>query len=262
VPAAGFSARVIALGWRLAVGGDRSARMRLLLMSTGVALAVALLLAVTGALPAALARLEKVGARHVVYDERPVARTEGVRAQVTAGFWRGRQLRLLEVEVLGGAVAPPPGIPALPGPDRCWPLPPCSRHSPDPHAAELVPRLPGTIVGTIGRAGLVGPQELYAVAGAAPGALAEIRSAAASRLRRPEDAGVARWKGAREVTEGPSDLLRVAVLLAGVGLVVPLLLLVVTSTRLSAASRERRAGAMRLVGATARQMRTLGALEA
>lgn len=63
------------------------------------------------------------------------------------------------------------------------------------------------------------------------------------------------------VTDGPSDELRAAVLLAGVGLVVPLLLLVVTATRLSAASRERRASAMRLVGASARQMRTVGAFE-
>ncbi len=250
------------LGWRLAVGGDRSARVRLVLMSTGVALAVALLLAVTGALPAALTRLEKGGARNVAYDDSAIARTDGVRARVTAGFWRDSQLRLLEVEVLGRPVAPPPGIAVLPAPGQVLVSPALQKALAGPHGAELLPRLPGRVVGTISRAGLVGPQELYAVAGAAPGVL-------------PEDAIGRGFQGSggprmlvsinngsvREVTEGPSDELRAAVLLAGVGLVVPLLLLVVTSTRLSAASRERRASAMRLIGATARQMRVLGAFE-
>jgi len=253
---------VIGLGWRLAAGGDRSARVRLLLMSSGVALAVALLLAVTGALPAALARLDKVGARHVVYDDSALAPGDGVRTQVTAGFWRGRQLRLLEVEVIGPPVAPPPGIPALPAPGQVVVSPALHEALAGPHGAELAPRLPGRVVGTIGRAGLVGPEELYAVAGASPGTLAGqtvgrgFQGSGGPKMLVSDNGG-----SARVMTEGPSDLLRVAVLLAGVGLVVPLLLLVITSTRLSAASRERRASAMRLVGATPRQMRTLGAFE-
>ncbi|HEU0100982.1 MAG TPA: FtsX-like permease family protein [Mycobacteriales bacterium] len=250
------------LGWRLAVGRDRSARVRLLLMSTGVALAVALLLAVTGALPAALTRLEKGGARNVVYDDSPAARTDGVRARVTAGFWRGSPLRLLEVETLGRPVVPPPGIAALPAPGQVLVSPALAAALAGEHGDELAPRLPGAVVGTIGRAGLVGPRELYAIAGAAPGVLPEdalgrgFQGAGAPRMLVSVDNS-----GVREVVEGPSDALRAAVLLGGVGLVVPLLMLVVTSTRLSAASRERRAAAMRLVGATARQMRVLGAFE-
>lgn len=250
------------LGWRLAVGGDRSARVRLLLMSTGVALAVALLLAVTGALPAALTRLDKSGARAVVHDDSAAARTDGVRAQVTVGFWRGKQLRLLEVEVLGRSVAPPPGIAALPAPGQVLVSPALARALVGSHADELRPRLPGSVVGTVGQAGLVGPQELYAVAGAAPGVLPD------GELGRGfQGHGGPRWLVSVdngplwEVTQGPGDELRVAVLLAGVGLVVPLLLLVVTATRLSAASRDRRMSAIRLIGATARQLRLLGAFE-
>jgi hypothetical protein len=50
--------------------------------------------------------------------------------------------------------------------------------------------------------------------------------------------------------------------LAVFGLVVPLLVLIGTATRLSAATRERRLSAMRLVGASARQLRMFAAVEA
>lgn len=63
------------------------------------------------------------------------------------------------------------------------------------------------------------------------------------------------------MTQGISDELRAALLIAAVGLIVPLMVLVATATRLSAASRERRAAALRLVGATARQVSGLGAIE-
>lgn len=59
----------------------------------------------------------------------------------------------------------------------------------------------------------------------------------------------------------PGDVLRVAAPLAGVALVVPLLVLIATSPRLSADSRERRAAAMRPVGGTARQVTTLATVE-
>lgn len=56
--------------------------------------------------------------------------------------------------------------------------------------------------------------------------------------------------------------LRTAAALGGLALLLPVLVLVATATRLSAASRDRRLSAVRLVGATPRQARLVAAGEA
>jgi hypothetical protein len=268
-----MTVRDAGLAVRLAFGGDRSARIRLVMMIGGVAVGVALLLGVIGALPAAAERINKTVGRGVV-PAGEEQRTEGVRAALSVGFWRGHDIRILLVEVVGSPVAPPPGVPRTPQPGEVFVSPALAAALAGEHAAELAPRLPGATVGVVTRAGLVGPEELYAVAGAAPGTLdrAVPGSATASPLspgfERPagdsllgsQRAHVDGTGSASEANAVSSLILVVG--LAGVGLVIPLLILVAASTRLSAASRERRAGAMRLVGATARQLRLFGAVEA
>lgn len=157
------------MGLRLALGGEASARVRLLLMAGGVAAGVALLLGVAGAAPAALDRLETASSRYVTYTEREGALTAGVRAETSVGFWRGQQLRVLDVETVGPPVQPPRGVRALPGPGELLVSPALANALDGPHAAELRPRLHGDVTGTIGNAGLVGPDELFAIAGVGPG---------------------------------------------------------------------------------------------
>jgi hypothetical protein len=251
----------IALGLRLTFSGSR---VRLLLMVGGVAAGVALLLGVVGALPAAAERVAKTAGRGVEPDPGSAERREGVDARLSTGMWRGRQLRILLIETVGPPVAPPPGVPRTPGPGEVFASPALARALAGGHGAELAPRLPGAVVGTVTRAGLVGPDELYAVAGVGPGALdgegyALGFARPAGGLFASQAAYVDGTGGRREANSAAT--LPVLLVLAAVGLVVPLLVLVGTATRLSAAGRERRASAIRLVGATPRQLRRLGAVE-
>jgi len=251
------------MGLRLALGGDRSARVRLALMAGGVAAGVALLLGVAGAAPAAVDRLATASSRNVTYTEQQAALTTGVRAETSVGFWRGEPLRVLNVETVGPPVTPPRGISSLPGPGEVLVSPALAAALDGPHSAELLPRLHGKLTGTIGDAGLVGPDELFAIAGVGPGQL-EGDLAAGFPGGRGADLKYSTGQtagGVTSVTAGISDELRAALLVAAVGLIVPLMVLVATATRLSAASRERRAAALRLVGATARQVSGLGAIE-
>src|SRR5690349_15233677 len=114
-----MTGRDVGLSVRLAFGGDRSARVRLVMMIGGVAAGVALLLGVIGALPAAAERITKSVGRGVE-PAGAAKRTEGVRAALSIGFWRGHQLRVLRVEVVGPPVAPPPGVPRTPRPGEVF----------------------------------------------------------------------------------------------------------------------------------------------
>lgn len=248
---------------RLTLGGDRSARVRLLLMTGGAAVAVALLLGVAGAAPAGLERLDRADGRYLTYDQQDLSRTEGVRARTTVGYWRGAELRVQDVEVVGPPVAPPAGVPVLPGPGEVLVSPALAQALAGKHGDELAPRLHGTPVGRIGPAGLVGPDELFAVAGAPPGVLTDALAAGFSgpAPTQPEFSTGDAGNGVVTVTGGVSDELKAGTAVAAVALIVPLLVLVSTATRLSAATRERRSAALRLVGATGRQVRGLGAVE-
>ncbi|MGX7671354.1 FtsX-like permease family protein [Plantactinospora sp. DSM 117369] len=261
----------LALGLRLTFTGGREGRIRLLMMVGGVAAGVVLLLAVGGVLPAVVERIGKNAARAVVPTADAGTRTEGVRAALSVGFWRGREIRVLRVEVVGPAVAPPLGVPRTPQAGEMFVSPALAAVLAGTHGAELAPRLPERMVGTVTPAGLVGPEEMYAVAGPPPGGLVGppgIESGLSTAFERPAKGSLFASQGVHVDGTGmgqeanATGTLLVVVALAGVGLVVPLLVLIGTSVRLSQASRERRASAMRLVGATAGQLRMLGAVEA
>jgi hypothetical protein len=255
------------LGLRLVFGTDRGGRIRLVMMVGGVAAAVALLLGVVGALPAAAQRIGKTVGRGVAFTGSDVTRAEGIRARLSVGFWRGYEMRVLLVEVTGPAVAPPVGVPRTPAPGEVFVSPALAGALAGEHAAEIAPRLPGDVVGTVTQAGLVGPDELYAVAGVAPGTLHgyDMEGHAAGFARPPQGLFFSSFAyidgtGIRQES-GPVEEALIALGVALVGFIAPLVVLVGTSTRLSAASRERRASAIRLIGATGRQLRTLGAVE-
>jgi hypothetical protein len=240
--------RAFGLALRLAFTGDRGARARLLLMTLGMTLGTVLLLGVTGALPAYEAQQGVLASRTVTFDGDD-ARAQGVRVTPADSFWRGRELHLLLVEQVGPPVVPPAGLVRVPGEGEVLVSPALAAALDGPRGTELTPRLDGTVVGGVGPAGLTGPEELYAVIGVPPGRLA------------PAGYGAGFNTSADNVFTGATDTLQIAVALAAVGLLVPLLVFVAVATRLSAATRDRRAAAMRLVGATARQVRAISAVE-
>ena len=130
-------------------------------------------------------------------------------------------------------------------------------------AAQLGDRYPGTLVGTIGAAALPSPNSLVIIIGRS---VAELSHRSGSRgSRRPDQhhrrraaatEPTARSVSARTTTASLSILSVVAA-----ALLFPVLIFIGGATRLSAARREQRFAAMRLVGATPRQISVIAAVE-
>lgn len=239
------------LGVRL---GLRGSRTRVVVMGVAMAFAVAFLLAVLGALPARQAKLDRLADRQPVPVGTLAAagRTAPPHAPglaELASTWRGRAVTGWEVVGGAGASVLPPGVDRLPAPGEVLASADLARALRGPHAAELAPRLPGRLVGEVGAAGLSGPHELFAYVGVA-------RPSSGEPARQ-----VLRFGYRERSAPVPLDL-RVAARLGAVGLLLPVLVLVATATRLSAATRDRRLAAVRLVGGTTRQVALLVSGEA
>ncbi|HUR14113.1 MAG TPA: FtsX-like permease family protein [Mycobacteriales bacterium] len=239
------------LGVRLALRGSRG---RVAVTGLALAFAVAFLLAVLGALPARQAKIDRLADRQPVSvgtmaaaGQRPVQPVVTISSLYSS--WRGRSLSGHEVvDVKNGSILPP-GVARLPRPGELVVSPDLAGALRGPHAAELAVRLPGKVVGEIGAAGLSGPRELFAYVGV-------------SRPSPPYPGQEVLRFGYRADRADISPELRVAAQLGALGLLLPVLVLVATATRLSAGTRDRRLAAVRLVGGTPRQVALLAAGEA
>ncbi|MHB8295481.1 MAG: FtsX-like permease family protein [Acidimicrobiales bacterium] len=269
----------VRLGLRLATAGGRAGVVRLGLMTAGVALGVALLLGVAGVGPA-LANHEARLAAQAPYCRPPAtggARFSGYTGQAAAcqavarapnhlevlvnpgDSFRGRPLTRVLVAAVGSpaGLGRPPGVARLPGPGQLVVSPALARLLGSPGGNLLRPRLAGRVTGTIGRSGLVYPGELLAYMGSKPPA-------------KPASGG---WQPATGFGPPPSPpgtrqspvlsaSLVLFVVLGSVVVLAPVLAFIITATRLSAATRERRLATLRLLGATPAQVRLLLATEA
>jgi len=240
----------LGLGVRLAVAGGPG---RLLLMATGVGLGVALLLGGLGVLPAYQARSDRLADRNpygLTPGETTSGAREGVLVEQRPDRYHGAPIIAVRIATVGRAPAPP-GLSRAPAAGEVAVSPALAALLRDPANAVLRERYAGRVVATIGAAGLVGPHELLAYVGIP-------RSTLPADL--PLSAGFGLPGGYQQQT--PAQDVRIAVLLGMVGLLVPVLVFIATATRLSAAAREQRLAAVRLVGATPEQARLLAATEA
>lgn len=255
--------RWVWLGLRLSVGSGRQGLLRTVLMSSGAALGSLIVLACLGTLSVAAAQHDRAEARNPVYlsldenGEAPAAAPGALRIVEIDDAIGTRPLRRVAV---GGATPDgprPPGIAALPGPGEAIV---------SPALAELIrtderakDRFPQRITGTIGSAGLVAPDELYAYVGVPAGdpALA---------LARPAVTGFGaplEWYAYGGTTTGPdvfSDA-RGAAMAFALFVLVPFGVFLATCARLSASTRDRRIAALRLLGITGRQAALVNAIE-
>jgi hypothetical protein len=161
----------------------------------------------------------------------------------------------VDVAVTGPSSPVPPGISHLPGPGEFYASPALSRLLRSTPAAELADRFPGQQIGIIGPSALPSPDSLIAVVGYS-----------ASQLSKAP--------GARQISAintdprfgGPNGFdateLQVILAVGALALLLPVLVFIGTATRLAAARREQRFAAMRLVGATPRQVSVISAVEA
>ena len=236
------------LGWRLATAGGRGALGALALTAVAVAIGTAILLAAASFVPALADRDQRTAWR----DGFEIANQGGTLVVVVEDRFEGRLLTRVHVApsgVAGAADPVPPPLEAMPAAGESFV---------SPALAELLRAVPadrlgdrfGQVLGTIDDRWLAAPDELLAIVGSEPAVL--------------------RASGAFSVgafgTEPPPVALppvgMLIVVLAAVGAMAPVAVFVATATRMSAARRESRLAALRLVGATPGQVARLASIEA
>ncbi|MFK0105711.1 FtsX-like permease family protein [Streptomyces sp. NPDC091217] len=251
---------MIAFALRLAVSGGREAVARLVMIAAAVAVGVALLLSAFASMNA----VERSSQRQLWLDTGAASRTE--RASVASLWWRphrdyydGSSLTEVDVAATGPDSPVPPGLAHLPAPGEYYASPALARLIRDTPADQLGDRFPGRLAGTIGDAALPSPNSLIAVIGRTP---AQVKSEPQARAvttiatALPPTCDNSCYA---EVMRGDARTLILSVV--GGALIFPVLIFIGTATRLSAATREQRYAAMRLVGATPRQVAVISAVE-
>ena len=271
---------MISLGLRLVVNGGREAITRLVILSVAVGLGVGLLLTAVAATNAAITWNN----RHAWFWTGTSSEPAG---QATAGIaplwwhpsgdlYNGQSIDRFDVAAAGASSPVPPGIPRDPAPGQYYASPALIALMRGVPVNQLAGRFPGHLAGAIGDAALPSPGSLVvivgrttaqlshapnsvpvtSIAGALPRAQTECRGPGCPTPPNPQ--GLAYFPvdpggGANSV-----DLILSVVALA---ILLPVLIFIATATRLSAARREERFAAMRLAGATRRQVSALAAME-
>jgi len=244
---------MIRLAVRLTLSGGREAITRLVITAVAVAVGVGLLLAALAASTAVDAQNLRTGWLYNTGSQSsPAASASGPGSEWWYYSWDGygsQPINRVDVAALGPHAPVPPGIPALPGPGQYYASPAMAALLRSVPAAELGDRYPGHQVGTIGPSALESPGSLVIVIGHTAAQLARVSGAA-------KVASIGTGPG--EDPQGITAMLGIVAL----ALLFPVLVFISTATRLAAARREQRFAAMRLAGATPRQVSVIAAVEA
>jgi hypothetical protein len=242
------------LGARFAAGGGREGWTRTAMTAVGVGLGVALLL-LTAAVPAMMhTRDEKRVARDTASSgvmTRPTDSSLLIAEASTTFHDKDVSGVLLQPE--GPRAGRPPGVAAIPRPGQMVVSPALKKLLAS--SPVLRERLPYRIVGTIGRAGLMGPAELYYYAGSS-----KLTAHDADYTTGNADRVSGFGHRSNSAVLGPTfDLLLIVMLVV---LLMPVAIFIGTSVRLGGERRDRRLAALRLVGADIRATRRIAAGEA
>ncbi|MGX1565695.1 FtsX-like permease family protein [Streptomyces sp. NPDC055506] len=163
-----------------------------------------------------------------------------------------------------GQTPAPPGLTGFPKQGEVYLSPALARLLHRLPAGQLADRFPKTTsYGTIGAAGLASPDELVAVVGRAPGDAAVSKAAGEQNYydeNLTERAPISGFSATKASVFTGTD--QGTVLLGVVLLVMPVVVLASAAGRLGAARREHRLAALRLAGATPRQILAMTAVEA
>ena len=251
---------MIRLGLRLTLqsGGD-SAR-RVIVTAAAVALGVGLLLTALAGVNALHMQTE----RGAWLNTSPETRASGKISrdplwwQLSIDQFGSQAIDRVDVAATGPSSPVPPGLPRLPAAGQYFASPALERLLASLPPNQLADRYPGREVGIIGSAGLTSPNSLIVVVGDAPTQLSQQPGAFKVRgIQRTLSNCYACQSG---VGSGP--VLQWILAVGAVALLLPVLILIATASRLSAARREERFAAMRLVGAMPRQISVISAVEA
>jgi hypothetical protein len=242
------------LGLRLTLRSGREPLVRLLVTAAAVAVGVAIMLAVLADFNA----FRTTNNRPAWETTQGQAVTSMYPSARHAELWnysndiyQSRTIERLDVAALGPGAPVPPGISKLPSAGQYYASPALAALLRTVPAAQLGERFPGTLAGTIGQRALTGPDELVIYVGSAPAQLAA-RPATTLVTRIATLPGKQIW----------THYFRDAFIVGAIAFLFPILILVGTATRLAAARREERYAALRLVGATIRQVAVISSVDA
>jgi hypothetical protein len=262
---------VIGLGLRLVLSGGREAVIRFLVLAVAVGLGVGLLLTAVAATNAVTTWNNShawlwTGTSSV--SAGPATGSAPLWWQPSGDTFDGQQIDRFDVAATGASSPVPPGITRDPGPGQYYASPALAALLRSTPANQLADRYPGHMAGTIGDAAVSSPDSLIIIIGYTPAQLAgtpnsvqvtSIATTVPGRFdARVNPKGLDYLPPSAGIESISIDLILSVVALA---MLAPVLIFIATATRLSAARREQRFAAMRLAGATRRQVSLLAAAE-
>jgi hypothetical protein len=242
------------LGLRLTLRGGREAFTRLLLTIIAVAIGTTVLLAVFAdfnAYQKTSNRPSWEGSNGPVVAGQSLQGQSGLLWNYSENIYKGQFIEQLDVATLGSNAPMLPGISKLPGSGEFYASPALAALLKTVPKDELGDRFPGTQVGTIGEAALSFPTELAVYVGYTP-----------TQLEALPNTILVHEIGTAPQLQGTTNIYKDAFAVGAVAILFPLLILINTATRLSAARREERYAAMRLVGATPHQINVVASVDA
>ena len=264
---------MIALALRLVVNGGREALTRLVVLTVAVGLGVGLLLTAVAATNA----VTTWNNRHAWFWTGTAWVPPGPATGAAPLWWHpggdifdGRPISRFDVAATGASSPVPPGISRDPGPGQYYASPALAALLRSTPADQLAGRYPGRLAGMIAGAALPSPGSLVIIIGRTPAQLAhtpdsvQVTSISSTLVGWPVPPTEANPKGLTYAPLDPGggkssiDLILSVVALA---ILIPVLIFIATATRLSAARREERFAAIRLAGATRRQVSLFAATE-
>ncbi|MDF5755463.1 FtsX-like permease family protein [Spongiactinospora sp. TRM90649] len=245
----------IRLGLRLALRGGRESAVRLALIATAVTAGVLLLLSTL-----AMFNAFRTAADRPCWECTTGSAPSGWALGSTTGtvlwnyredYYAGRLIKRLDVAMPGDRGPVPPGLPRLPRAGEFYASPALAGLLGTVPRDLLGDRFPGTKAGLVGDAALSGREDLVIMIGRSPAELAALAGTT-------EVGAIAAHSSADDSTA----LYQHGFAIAAIALIVPPLVLVGAATRLASARREARFAAIRLAGATARQINVIASVDA
>jgi hypothetical protein len=253
---------VIGFAVRLTLRGGREALIRTIVIAAAVALGVGLLLTTLAGVTAVNRQNDRYAWLETGSGTHPPV-TPGTSPtwwRLSADEFHGKVIGRVEVAPTGPHPPVPPGIPALPGPGEFYASPAASKLLQQTGPAALRSRYPGRQIGEISSSGLPAPTSLIIVVGDTVGQLSHARHA--DLVDSISTTSPSNCNGPCYAIGIDANGISLVLSVVAVALLFPLLIFLGVASRLSAAQREMRFAAMRLVGATPRQVTLISTVEA
>ncbi|MGD0555919.1 MAG: FtsX-like permease family protein [Streptosporangiaceae bacterium] len=243
---------MIRMGLRLTLRNGREGFARLAITTAAIAVGVALLLGVLAEFHAFQSNANQPCWSCTTGNSIPSTLPDsGELWNNSVDFYQGQTITRLDVASLGSSAPVLPGISRLPGPGQYYASPALEALIRSVPADELGDRFPGHFAGTIGDAALNGSGDLVIYVGYTSSAVNAI----------PGSVWVTSISTA-PAAEVFTPFFRYVFGVGVLAVLLPMLVLIGTATRLAAARREERFAALRLVGATPRDVTVIAAVEA